>query len=62
MRRPPTLRTPYAPADPIRAELGYNPYDVRKKCDRERDGDLCYPQMSWIEVRPAFSPWRHVLG
>ena len=37
-------------------ELGYNPYDVRKKCDRERDGDLCYQQMSWIETwmnRPA---------
>ncbi|EPS93871.1 hypothetical protein FOMPIDRAFT_1026396 [Fomitopsis schrenkii] len=31
-------------------QLGYNPYDVRKKCDRERDGDLCYQQMSWIET------------
>jgi cathepsin A (carboxypeptidase C) len=31
-------------------ELGLNPYDVRKKCDRETDGDLCYKQMGWIET------------
>ncbi|KAH9831752.1 Alpha/Beta hydrolase protein [Rhodofomes roseus] len=31
-------------------QLGLNPYDVRKKCDREKDGDLCYKQMSWIET------------
>jgi len=31
-------------------QLGYNPYDVRRKCDRSKDGDLCYPQMDWIDT------------
>jgi cathepsin A (carboxypeptidase C) len=31
-------------------ELGLNPYDVRLKCDRNKDGDLCYRQMGWIET------------
>jgi carboxypeptidase C (cathepsin A) len=31
-------------------ETGLNPYDVRKKCDRSKDGDLCYRQMGWIET------------
>ncbi|KAG7086424.1 hypothetical protein E1B28_002378 [Marasmius oreades] len=31
-------------------QTGLNPYDVRKKCDRARDGDLCYKQMGWIDV------------
>jgi cathepsin A (carboxypeptidase C) len=31
-------------------ETGLNPYDVRKKCDRSKDGDLCYKQMEWIET------------
>jgi cathepsin A (carboxypeptidase C) len=30
-------------------QLGLNPYDVRRKCNREKDGDLCYEQMGWIE-------------
>jgi hypothetical protein len=30
--------------------LGLNPYDVRCKCDREKDGSLCYKEMSWIDV------------
>ena len=30
-------------------ESGRNPYDARKKCNRQEDGDLCYRQMSWIE-------------
>ena len=25
-------------------------YDVRKKCDRAKDGDLCYREMGWIET------------
>lgn len=30
---------------------GLNPYDVRKKCDRNgEDGPLCYKQMQWIEA------------
>ena len=33
-------------------ETGLNPYDVRRKCDRDRqaDGPLCYKQMQWIET------------
>ena len=31
-------------------ELGFNPYDLRRKCDRSKDGDLCYEQMKWIET------------
>ncbi|KAF9265881.1 carboxypeptidase C [Marasmius fiardii PR-910] len=31
-------------------QTGLNPYDVRKKCDRTKDGDLCYKQMGWIDV------------
>ena len=30
-------------------ESGRNPYDARRPCDRSKDGDLCYRQMSWIE-------------
>jgi cathepsin A (carboxypeptidase C) len=25
-------------------------YDVRRKCDREKDGELCYREMGWIET------------
>ncbi|KAG6854174.1 hypothetical protein C0991_009826 [Blastosporella zonata] len=31
-------------------QLGLNPYDVRRKCDRAKDGDLCYKQMLWIDT------------
>lgn len=31
-------------------QLGLNPYDVRKKCNKVEDGDLCYRQMGWIEA------------
>ena len=27
-----------------------NPYDVRLPCNREENGDLCYPQMGWIDT------------
>jgi len=30
--------------------LGLNPYDVRKKCDRVADGPLCYKPLQWIET------------
>lgn len=30
-------------------ETGKNPYDARIPCDRQKDGDLCYRQMGWIE-------------
>ncbi|EJU02625.1 carboxypeptidase C [Dacryopinax primogenitus] len=29
--------------------LGLNPYDVRRTCDREKDGSLCYKELTWIE-------------
>ncbi|KAF7795558.1 hypothetical protein EIP86_006720 [Pleurotus ostreatoroseus] len=31
-------------------QLGLNLYDVRKKCDKAKDGDLCYKQMEWIDT------------
>ncbi|KAJ7737915.1 carboxypeptidase C [Mycena maculata] len=31
-------------------QTGLNLYDVRKKCDRAKDGDLCYAQMNWIDT------------
>jgi len=37
-------------ADDFFPELGLNPYDVRKTCDRQRDGSLCYKQMEWIDT------------
>lgn len=30
-------------------ELKLNPYDVRKKCVKEEDGQLCYKQIEWID-------------
>ncbi|EGO03578.1 hypothetical protein SERLA73DRAFT_175099 [Serpula lacrymans var. lacrymans S7.3] len=36
----------YAPIQ----QSGLNPYDARRKCDRETDGPLCYKQMGWIET------------
>jgi cathepsin A (carboxypeptidase C) len=31
-------------------ETGLNLYDVRKTCDRQKDGSLCYREMTWIDV------------
>ncbi|PPQ66021.1 hypothetical protein CVT26_010777 [Gymnopilus dilepis] len=31
-------------------QLGLNPYDVRRTCDRQKDGSLCYKQMTWIDT------------
>ncbi|TRM61781.1 Alpha/Beta hydrolase protein [Schizophyllum amplum] len=31
-------------------ETGLNPYDVRRTCDRQKDGDLCYKEMTWIDT------------
>ena len=36
----------YGPAQ----DTGVNLYDVRRKCDHEKDGDLCYPEMEHIET------------
>jgi cathepsin A (carboxypeptidase C) len=32
------------------AETGLNPYDVRQKCDKSENGDLCYKQLLWVET------------
>ncbi|KAJ3786666.1 carboxypeptidase C [Lentinula aff. detonsa] len=29
-------------------QLGLNPYDVRRKCDRAKDGELCYREMDHV--------------
>ena len=31
-------------------ELGLNVYDVRRTCDRNEDGPLCYKQLQWVET------------
>ncbi|PWN20484.1 hypothetical protein BCV69DRAFT_283369 [Microstroma glucosiphilum] len=31
-------------------DTGKNLYDVRKDCDRSKDGNLCYKEMEWMEV------------
>ncbi|TFL01046.1 carboxypeptidase C [Pterulicium gracile] len=31
-------------------QTGLNPYDVRLKCDRSKDGDLCYKELNWVEA------------
>lgn len=36
----------YGPAQ----QSGLNLYDVRMKCDRSKDGDLCYKEMGWMET------------
>ena len=37
-------------------------YDVRKKCDRSKDGDLCYREMGWIETFLNNATIKHELG
>ena len=43
-------------------ELGLNPYDVRRKCDKSKDGDLCYKEMGWIETYANNATVKHDLG
>lgn len=45
-------------------ELGLNPYDVRKPCDRskDKDGPLCYSQMGWLETWLNFPANKAALG
>jgi hypothetical protein len=44
--------------------LGLNPYDLRKPCDRspDKDGDLCYSQMNWIDEWMNKQEVRDALG
>jgi len=40
-----------SPLNPLPlVETGLNPYDVRQKCDKSENGDLCYKQLLWIET------------
>lgn len=43
-------------------QSGLNPYDIRKKCDRSKDGDLCYKEMGWIETYMNDPEVRRQLG
>jgi len=44
----PTNSHSFTPSNPL--ETGFNPYYVRRKCDRSEDADglLCYRQIRWI--------------
>ncbi|KZT63251.1 alpha/beta-hydrolase [Daedalea quercina L-15889] len=42
--------------------LGYNPYNIHKRCDWQKDGDLCYKQMLWIETWTNQPSVKRVLG
>ncbi|KZV76370.1 hypothetical protein PENSPDRAFT_646398 [Peniophora sp. CONT] len=43
-------------------KLGLNVYDVRKKCDKSKDGDLCYREMSWIDTWMNETKHKEALG
>ena len=52
-RPPPTsvnLTLLYPPSTDLPTELGLNLYDVRKTCDRQKDGPLCYKGLQWVEA------------
>lgn len=44
----PVLQSP--PNADMSTELGLNVYDVRKTCDRKKDGPLCYKGLVWIDA------------
>lgn len=46
----PLLKNLLSHSNDLYPELGLNPYDVRRKCDRAKDGDLCYPEMDHVAV------------
>lgn len=41
---------PFFPITDLPTELGLNLYDVRKTCDRQKDGPLCYKGLQWVEA------------
>ncbi|KAK7695137.1 hypothetical protein QCA50_002327 [Cerrena zonata] len=43
-------------------QTGVNPYDVRKKCDRSKDGSLCYKEMEWVETWMNLAANKKALG
>jgi len=38
------------PNTDLPTELGLNLYDVRRTCDRQKDGPLCYKGLEWVEA------------
>ncbi|KAI0330115.1 carboxypeptidase C [Cubamyces sp. BRFM 1775] len=43
-------------------QSGRNIYDVRRPCDRSKDGDLCYKELQWIETWMNLPATKHALG
>ena len=43
-------------------ETGKNIYDVRKDCDRSKDGQLCYKELQWIETLMNLPEVKKALG
>ncbi|EIW55989.1 carboxypeptidase C [Trametes versicolor FP-101664 SS1] len=43
-------------------QTGRNVYDVRRECDRERDGQLCYQELTWIDTWMNLPETKRQLG
>ncbi|KAI0674083.1 carboxypeptidase C [Trametes maxima] len=43
-------------------QSGKNIYDVRRDCDRSKDGDLCYKELQWIESWMNLPETKRALG
>ncbi|KAI0763992.1 carboxypeptidase C [Trametes elegans] len=43
-------------------QTGRNVYDVRRSCDRSKDGDLCYKELQWIETWMNLPEIKRALG
>ncbi|OSD05705.1 carboxypeptidase C [Trametes coccinea BRFM310] len=43
-------------------QTGKNVYDVRRSCDRSKDGDLCYKELQWIETWMNLPATKRALG
>ena len=46
----------------LSVESGRNIYDVRRSCDRSKDGDLCYKELQWIETWMNLPATKRALG
>ena len=46
----------------LSVESGRNIYDVRRSCDRSKDGDLCYKELQWIETWTNLPATKRALG
>ncbi|KAH9941247.1 carboxypeptidase C [Epithele typhae] len=43
-------------------QTGRNIYDVRRSCDRSKDGDLCYKELQWIDTWMNLPATKKALG